>query len=415
MDSKLDNSNNMENPVPPKLIRIGRFLLPLVAIACGILLTMWLINTKPQAKQRPKLKNTTLVTTENASQGSQAIHLEAMGTIIPAKSITVAAEVTGKITELSPSFYPGGLFTKDAAMASIDQRNYNLVLKQRKASLLSAQAALSIEGGNQMVAKKEFELLGETVSAEEKALMLRTPQLEQLQADLANAQANYAQAQLDVDRTTIKAPFNGMLQDINTNTGSYVGTGTSLGNFVGTDDFWLELLIPVADLQWIDIPENSNDLGSSVRIFNQAAWGKQYREGHIVGLMAGLETNGRLAKILVRITDPLALSPQNSGKPRVLLGSYVRAEITGVAIDNAIAIDRSHIHDGDTLWVMTPEGGLEIRKIFPLFKDKNRVIISSGISPSEAYITSSIAAPIDGMLLQQNDHDQTQKALKAKE
>lgn len=414
MESKLQPQTNPDEKAPSTLMRVAHLFLPFVAIACGILLTMWLVNTKPKAHQRPKLKNATVVRVQEVQPRTETISLEAMGTIVPAQSITLASEVTGKITALSPSFYPGGVFAKDTPMAYIDKRNYTLSLRQKKATLLSARAALSIEGGNQMVAKKEFELLGETVSDAEKSLMLRAPQLDQLRADLENAQASYNQAELDLNRTTITAPFNGMVQDLTTDVGSLVGSGTSLGSFVGTDAFWLELLIPVADLQWIDIPQNKNDKGSAVRLFNQAGWGENFREAHIIGLMAGLETNGRLAKILVRIDDPLALLPKNSGKPRVLLDSYVHAEIMGKPIKNAIAIDRNHIHDGDTLWVITPEETLEIREVSPIFKDKKRVILHSGISTGESYITSSIAAPVDGMLLQKEDKQQKKnKAQKA--
>lgn len=414
MDNNLHHSNTPDEQTPSTLVRVGRLLLPVIAIGCGVLLTMWLVNSKPKAQQRPKLKNTTFVTVEQAQPTTETISLEAMGTIIPAKTITVAAEVTGKITALAPSFYPGGLFSEKSPMAYVDKRNYSLSLRQKQAALLSAKAALRLEGGNQMVAKKEFELLGETVSEAEKALMLRAPQLNQLRADVESAQASYNQAELDVQRTTITAPFNGMVQGLSTDIGSFVGVGTSLAHFVGTDAFWLELLIPVADLQWIDIPESRGEEGSKVRLYNLAGWGTQSRDATIIGLMAGLETNGRLAKILVRIDDPLALLPKNIGKPRVLLDTYVRAEIIGLPIENGIALNRNHVHDGDTIWILTPEKTLEIRTITPIFKDKDRVIVESGIDSGEMYITSSIAAPVNGMLLEREDEPQ-KMASQAKE
>ncbi len=67
-----------------------------------------------------------------------------------------------------------------------------------------------------------------------------------------------------------------------------------------------------------------------------------------------------MARLLVQVDDPLCLRSANKGQPRMLIGSYVRVEIEGQAVASAATIEREFIRDGNSVWVMTPEGNLEI-------------------------------------------------------
>jgi multidrug efflux system membrane fusion protein len=87
----------------------------------------------------------------------------------------------------------------------------------RKSDLELAKSNLSIQMGRQDVARKDFELIGQELSAENKALVLREPQLESAKANVEAAQAAVNQAQLNLQRTTITAPFDAHVISRNTN------------------------------------------------------------------------------------------------------------------------------------------------------------------------------------------------------
>lgn len=380
--------------------KISHVIWPVLIVLLALGVGFWLIKTKPAAKQRPHTKNIIFVETQKVQFAPQKITLEAMGTVTSARQISLSAQVNGEITSTSSDFQPGGIFKTGEKILAIDAADYQLILRQRQAEVETAQSALTLELGNQLVAQREFELLGEKVSEKERGLMLRHPQLSQLKSSLDSAKAKYAQAQLDLKRTEVKAPFDGILESLSTNLGARVTTGSAVAEFIGTKEFWIEVSVPVNDLQWISIPHNTKDIGSTVRIYNDASWQKGiFREGTVVRLRPSLETNGRMAQLIVKVTDPLAVAPENAEKPRLLVNSYVRAEIEAQIAAPAVAINRGHIRNGNELWLVNQQGKLEIRPIGIFFKNKDTVLVTEGLKTDETYVTSNIAAPIDGMAL----------------
>ena len=148
------------------------------------------------------------------------------------------------------------------------------------------------------------------------------------------------------------------------NRGTRVTPATTLATLVGSDSYWVEAPIPTSQLKWISTGQQKDTTGSPVRIYDTAAWGQaRYRSGQLVGLTATVEENGRMARLLAEVADPLALQPETAGQPKLLLGSYVRVEIEGELLPKAVAIERDLIRDGDQLWIMDDQDRLDIRTV----------------------------------------------------
>ncbi len=145
------------------------------------------------------------------------------------------------------------------AMLAIDRTDYELVARQLESNVTTVENDLALEMGYQRIAEREFKLLGESVSDQEKNLILRIPQLEKLKAALDHAQSMRAQARLNLERTEIKAPFNGVIDSRMIDIGSKITESTVLAKIVGTDTFWLTLTVPIEQLRWLKIPGNSKE------------------------------------------------------------------------------------------------------------------------------------------------------------
>ncbi|WP_163336348.1 efflux RND transporter periplasmic adaptor subunit [Desulfopila sp. IMCC35008] len=376
------------------------FLLPLAALACGIAITWYLLQTGPEAKPKKRPPSSTLVEVMTVQAAPQQTFINAMGEIIPSQEVEVKPRVSGEVLEANPEFLPGGHFRSGETMLRIDRTDYELAAEQLASQALQAKSDLALEMGNQRIASRELTLMGESVSQEEKALILREPQLEKLQAASRYAESKLARARLDLERTEIKAPFNGVVSNRGVVTGARVTESTVLATLVGTDAFWLRLTLPVSQLDWVHIPENRDDQGSIVHIYPQSGKNDDtYRTGEVIRLDAALETQGRMARLLVEIKDPLSLSEENKGKPRLLLGSYVKAEIEGIPVNSGIKLNRAHLHDNDTVWLMDEDGRLEVRPVKVLFRAQDHVILDDSINNGEKIITSSMSSPVPGILL----------------
>jgi RND family efflux transporter MFP subunit len=386
---------------------ILHFLLPIAALACGIAITVYLMKTSPEAKPGKRPPTATLVEVQKAMVMPQQAIISGMGEIVPAREIELKPRVSGEIIQLSEEFIPGGYFLAGEKILKIDPVDYTLVLLQLESEAAKAESDLSLEMGNQRIAEKELAILNESVSPVEKALILRKPQLDKLQASKDFAEAKLSQARLNLQRTEIEAPFNSVINSRNVNLGTRVTESTVLAHLVGTDSFWLRLTLPVDQLQWVNIPTTNDEEGSTVRIYSQQGNdATSFRTGKVIRLAASLEEQGRMAQLLVSVDDPLCRKEENRGKPQLLLGSYVRAEIEGKTIENGITIDRANIHDGSHIWLMDKDGSLEIRPIEITFRNREKVIVKDGISAGERIITSALASPIAGIPLRLEGQDE---------
>lgn len=381
--------------------RILRLTIPLLVIVIGIAIAISLVNTAPKATRKPPVIQARLVEVTPLTMGTVTTEIEAMGTVIPAKKVELHPQVSGEIIKVNTQYIPGGLFSAGEEILQIEPKDYELAVKKRESEVSQALSNVKIEQGQQIVAQREFEMIGEVIDEKENSdLVLRKPQLESVQAQLSLAQANLEQARLDLKRTRIHAPFNSILISRGANIGSRVQTGTQLATLVGTDQFWIEVSVPVDQLKWIRIPGHKTNEGSSVKIFNDNVWrNEEFREGKVMQLVGDLESEGRMARLLIAVDDPLGLNSPDNNKPRLLIDSYVRVLIEGAIQEGVISINRNHVHDGNHVWIMDNQDRLDIRTISIVFRGPSNVLVNSGVEPDERLVTTDLAAPVNDMPL----------------
>lgn len=377
-----------------------KVVLPLACVAGAVVIAVVLVKTGPKAERVKPPQQARQVRVETVRRENSPTTVSALGTVIAAKQITMNPEVTGLITAMAPEVIPGGLIEKGQNLISIDRRDYETAVKQQESNLARAQLALQLEKGNQVVAAQEYEMLAEIIDESEKELVLRKPYLDQAVADIASSESALAKAKLDVQRCDLTAPFNAIIQDKYVDVGAHVSQGTALLSLIGTDEFWIEVKVPVDQLKWMKVPQTGEAEGASVKVYNPSVWSEGVsRQGTVIRLLAQLEEKGRRAQLLVSVKDPLCLNCQAGPQPKLLIGSYVAVEIEGRMLESVIAVKRDYLHDGNSVWVMNEENKLEIRPVKTIFRDADFVYITDGLEEGEQLITSDISAPVTGMLL----------------
>ncbi|MCG8509811.1 MAG: efflux RND transporter periplasmic adaptor subunit, partial [Rhodospirillales bacterium] len=245
-----------------------KIIVPLAILGGAAFAAVSLMMTGPKAERKPPIRQARLVEVMPVELTRQPVTIHAMGTVRPDREVELKPRVSGQVVWLSEEYLPGGLLSEGQQLVRIDPKDYELVVRQRQADVAKAESDLKIEIGQQSIARREYELLGEVVSDEERELVLRGPQLAQVQADLEMARASLEQAQLNLARTRVLVPFNTIIQSREVNLGTEITTSTTLANLVGTDAFLIEIAVPVDQLRWIDVPRNAGETGSRVRIYN---------------------------------------------------------------------------------------------------------------------------------------------------
>ncbi len=372
---------------------------PVAVVLAAVLIVAILMLSSTSARRGPPTQEARLVEVTSVSPETVRITIDAWGTVQAARQIELQSQVAGEVRHTGEAFEPGAHIPKGGELLQIDPTDYELAVRQARAELTKARADLALEEGRRAVAEQEFALLAQETGASEdqRRLMLREPQRESARAAVAAAKAALAAAELDLDRTAVKAPFNALVLDRQVNIGTRVSNGAQLATLVDTDTFWVELAVPAANLRWLELPSDGQP-GSTVRLYQEKVWGKErYREGRIIRVRGDLDEKGRMARLLVAVDDPLALTDQN--QPSLLLGAFVRAEITGKELQNVLALERSWLRDDDTLWLMNKEDKLTIRPLQLIYSGSQRVYVQDGVEPGERIVTSELAIPVDGMPL----------------
>lgn len=381
----------------------AKIVTPIVVLAIAIGIAFYLMETAPRAERAEKPRQAPLVETVTLEREDHPTVLQAWGQVRAAREVALKAQVQGRVIEINPKLAPGGRFLKGEMVLKIDPADYELAVRQRESEVAKARADLQIEQGNQVIAQKEAELLKDLkdeLSQREKSLVLRQPQLSTAQASVAAAEAALAEARLALERTTVRVPFNAIVISRQADIGTQLATSVEIATLAGTETYWVELAVPASELLWIDVPAGSERSGAPVRLYNEAAWGPNvFRSGRVLRLLGDLTAEGRMARLLVAVDDPVAATSKNAGKPPLLIGAYLRAEISGRVIKNAIALDRTALRDGDKVWIMNNAGNLEVRDVAIAYRGAEKVFITGGVAPKERAVVSNVAGANPGMPL----------------
>ncbi len=377
-------------------------------LIAGLALTTLIFSTEPTATQTGATQETAmLVDVTSVQQGDFRPTIKAMGTVEAAQDIILSPRISGEVIERSPSFTPGGYVEKGEVLLQIDSTDYKNTLQQRKSELRQVQSDLNLEMGRQQAAQSEYRIFGDTLTEDNEARILRQPQLNAVKASVESAQAAVDQAEAELQRTTIKAPFDAHILSRNVNVGSQVAAGEQLGRLVGLDEYWVEATVAVSKLRWLTFSETSQSEGSEVKIRNRTAWQEgEYREGYLDKMMGSLAEQTRLARVLISVPDPLAYHADNADLPKLMIGSFVETTLQGEELTDVIRLNRDYIRTNDTVWIMEDQE-LHIKDVDIVFRDEQYAYIADGLTDQDQVVTTNLTTVSEGAPLRLQGSDST--------
>jgi multidrug efflux pump subunit AcrA (membrane-fusion protein) len=224
--------------------------------------------------------------------------------------------------------------------------------------------------------------------------------------EIAAAKADLEQANINLKRTTLTAPFNVLVLNRHINLGSQVTSQEKLADLVGTDAYWVQVSLPVEKLRWVRIPNGQGNSGSPARIIYREDY---VLEGRVVRLLPDLSKEGRMARLLLEVDDPLGLLEEDKKRPMLLIGEYVRVLIEGEELDNVYQIPRPALRNDNEVWLVDDKSRLVIENVKAIWRDKDSVMVQDGFKPGELLVVSDLAVPVAGMAVRIESEDKKQQ------
>ncbi len=393
-----DSNTDLAMSWPRRMIRR---LLPLVLIISAVLVVAMLVNIN-RNKRPERIENTdkaVMVDVIQAERRSLNFVVNTQGTVAPRTETILVSEVSGKVSSVSAAFVAGGFFRAGEVLLQIDPSDYQTALKRAEAALASRQARLADEQARSDQALRDWRNLGRT--GEPSELVLRKPQLQDARANVSAAEADVQKARRDLQRTRITVPYDGLVTEKGVDIGQFVAPGTPLGVTFSVDTAEVRLPISVNDVAYLELPSVMEASGKSFpQVQLTAEEGNSIRrwQARIIRTEGVVDTNNRMIYAVAEITDPygvLGISEQDELK----VGTFVRAGIEGIAVEDMIVLPRYAMQNDTTVLIVNDKNLLEIRPVRIARAEPRVVYIDSGLSGGERVITTNLDAPIPGMKL----------------
>ena len=95
-----------------------------------------------------------------------------------AEQVALAAQVSARVVRLpGPGGAGGADWPKGTLLAQLEKADFEFALQQQQAALAQAEAQLQIEQGQAALAQEEYAIAAQPLSEQERALVLREPQI----------------------------------------------------------------------------------------------------------------------------------------------------------------------------------------------------------------------------------------------
>lgn len=371
-----------------------------VVIAIGLVLTMLSAILRSEADKTEVREVAKLVNVIKVERVDERVRIQAHGVVQADREISLKSAVNGRVVERTSEMVEGGLVEAGGILVRIDPRDYQNAVEQAKASLEKADFELQIERGRQVIAKREWDKLSPTIKTSDisEELALRKPHLKEKEAQLEAAKSSLEKAQIDLNRTEIRTPFDAVVLSTKIEVGDYLSPQVEFAKLAGTEMFRVQVSIPVSKLKWLTFPGDEAKKGLKIHVIQDLGGVSIVREGHVLRLLGNLDPNGRMARVLVGVDDPLGIH-QELPFP-LLIGSYVRVDFEGPVLEDIVLLPRRALREENKVWVKNSNNQLEVRAVDVIQKDEEFVYIREGLEENDQVVVSPIAIPIPGMLLQ---------------
>ena len=433
-------------------------LVPAVLIlGIGISGLVWLSGESEPPAQTAKPVVPPPVETQVLDPEIRTFTIHTDGNVEPRRVAVLSAQVSGVVIEKPETIESGRAVRADDLLLKIDPQEYQIELEQLAAELLQVDADLSRlaaeEDGQQALlklAQREAELaaaafarlkglvgvdaagIADLEAAEQSELKARTSvkmlenasrlipeQRKRLQAQRKLTELRQQEAQLKLDRTTVTAPFDGIVSSIAVERGNSVLAGDILLSVEDTSSMEVACTLKSDDLYWLwnsVAPKNTEsptretvdseldnaifaDIPASAATVTWQTAGRQFQWTGRLSRFEGGGFDDRTrtvpCRVLVEHSTP---RDESDGPPALMRGMFVSVELEVVPRDPLWRIPARAVQPDGQVWTVN-SGVLRVHSIEPVRTLPDGVLVradSSGLKAGDHVVITQMTTPLDG-------------------
>ncbi len=255
--------------------------------------------------------------------------------VVEARTVTsIIPQVSGKVISVSDRFRPGAGVSAGEILFVIDPSDYKLAVERTLAEIEVARSDLLRLEAEGEAERKIWQ--GRFPERPIPDLTARVPQIAAAKARIQSGEAAKAAAELNLERTVVRAPFDARILETQLDVGQVVGGNASVGRMFSIAS--LEIAVPVSadELRRIGRPD-----GRTATIIPQIPT-EPTIIGTIVRQSASLDERTRLGTLYLQSDDIAALT----------LGEFVTVDIDGPSSEETYRVPSAALTSRDQIWVV---------------------------------------------------------------
>lgn len=372
-----------------------KLVIPIVVLIAGVTAAALIASARkaPTRVDRPALGP--LVEVIPTEVTDVPVIVSGHGEVVPRVAVDLIPQVAGQVVKMHRSLVAGGFFKAGEVLVVIDPRDFDLAVERAQASVARAKVTLEREQAEAEVAREEWD--GLHPGEEPTRLVIREPQIRQAEAEYAASVADLNVAKLNLERTRISLPFDGVVVSESVDVGQFVGNGSRLATVYGTKVVDVRVPLDSRELSWFDVPTGSRGDGPRAEVTVDPGGRAVRWEGRVTRMEAQVDQMSRMVHVVIEVPNPYDTS---GGRAALLPGSFVDVRISGRTLNGVVSVPRHAIRDDQSVWVFD-NGSLRVRDVEVLRADRQQTLISSGLEEGELVIISSLDAVTEGMTVRQ--------------
>ena len=365
-----------------------RILIPVLILAAGGF--AWKRLGVPVEEPQPEQRERQLTRTERVvlQRTDYPVILDSQGIVRAHHETTLTPQVAGTVLAIHPGFEDGAFFSAGDVLLELDPADYETELIATQSRLARAEAALAQEEARANQARLNWDDMGYTDAPS--PLVLRDPQLKEARANVSAAEAEVAQARRNLERTKVRAPFDGRVKDRMVGPGQAVGAATPLGQIFSTDLAEVRLPLTANQLGFVVLPSRPGDPPVDVTLtdgLSSRASGHTW-QARIIRTEGALDEDSRELFAIAQIEDPYGL---RGDKPELRVGQPVRAAIVGIVLEDVFVIPRSALRGIDRVYLIDREPDrIRRESITPVWSTADTVVVRDGFQNGDWLATSRL-------------------------
>ena len=368
-------------------------IMTIAVLFFAVIVAYGLVKSAPTPDQFTRAESTTSIRVLEVNRERVRLEVSSQGSVMPYKESELIPEVNGRVSWMSPNLLPGGYFTKDEVLLRIDNSDY-------RSKVARSRAGLSRSLAEEELARFELGRMEELVkkkltSQSSLETVLRNHRI--AEAVLQDSRIALEQAARDLQRTEIKAPYDGLVRSEKVDLGQYVSRGMVIASIYAAQ--YAEVRLPLADKQlaYLDLPlghrgELAAEVAPEVLLFTDYG-GKHYEWiGKLVRTEAEIDSKSRMVTAVVRVNNN-----DNVDQPDLPIGLFVNARIKGRWAEGVVTIPRAALRNQSKVLVVDKDNRLHYRNVEILRFESDNVIVSDGLESGDVVNISPLQTIVEGM------------------